>query len=173
VAANLGTLVPEFRSKVEELISECAKRDVEIRPFCTLRTPAEQARLYRQSRSSAQVDQAIQMLRDKRASFLASILEGVGPQHGKPVTNAIPGNSWHQWGEAVDMMVIVDGNAEWNDLSGYAVMADVAIGLDLTAGYFWKFQDNVASPIGLMQWHEIDYEMSRRFGANGGYIHRT
>ncbi|GAK49224.1 hypothetical protein U14_00443 [Candidatus Moduliflexus flocculans] len=40
--------------------------------------------------------------------------QSVGPQYGDPVTNALPGCSWHQWNEAVDLFWVIDGKAEWS-----------------------------------------------------------
>src|SRR6185369_14731386 len=86
----------------------------------------------------------IASLRDQGAPFLAHCLESVGPQSGDPVTNAIPGLSWHQWGEAMDCVWIVDGAAEWsttrkvNGVNGYRAYANEAVRLGLTAGGFFR-----------------------------------
>ena len=114
MAADLSALVAQFHEQVDQLLNSCRARGIEMRPYSTLRTPFDQARLWRQSRSIEEIRDKIADLRASGASFLAHCLESVGPQHGEPVTNAIPGFSWHQWGEAVDCFWLVNGKAEWS-----------------------------------------------------------
>jgi hypothetical protein len=179
MAADLAPLIPEFRSKVDDLIGKCRQRGIEMRPFFALRTPFEQAKLWRQSRTREEIDQRIAALRSTGAGFLAHCIESVGSQHGAHVTNAIPGLSWHQWGEALDCMWIVERQAEWsttrtvNGLNGYQVYADEAAALGLSAGGHWtSFKDwphvqqrALGSPDKVMTVKDIDGEMQRRFGS--------
>jgi hypothetical protein len=177
MAADLTTLVPAFGAKLGELLTRCAARGVTMRPYAALRTPLEQSRLWRQSRSAEEIGAQIAAFRAAGAEFLANCLESVGPQHGDPVTNAPPGLSWHQWGEAVDSFWLVENRAEWstakkvNGLNGYRVYAEEAEGLGLTAGGLWatlKDWPHVqsrreASPVQLMQLAAVSEEMQRRF----------
>jgi peptidoglycan L-alanyl-D-glutamate endopeptidase CwlK len=98
MAANMNDLIPEFRQKAEALLEKCAQRGVEMRPYCTLRSPFEQAKLWRQSRTWEEVQTKIAELKAAGANFLVFCFERVGPQNGRHVTNALPGFSWHQWG---------------------------------------------------------------------------
>jgi hypothetical protein len=148
-----------------------------MRPFFTLRTAEEQARLWRQSRTGQQIEAKIRELEDGGAPYLARVIRDVGPQNGPKVTNALPGLSWHQWGEAMDCFWVVDGAAEWSarrkldGLNGYAVYADEAEALGLTAGGHWRsFKDwphvqlsPEANPTRRYSLAEIDAEMMRRF----------
>ena len=98
-------------------------------------------------------------------------------QSGRHVTDAIPGLSWHQWGEAFDSFWVVDGEAEWsttreiNGLNGYRVYAVEAERLGLTAGGHWtNFKDwphvqlrSASSPKSVFTIQEIDREMRERF----------
>src|SRR5688500_11665145 len=102
MAADLEPLVPEFRAKVDQLITRCQREGVEMRPYFAIRTPFEQAKLWRQSRTREEIMNRMATLRAAGAEFLAHCIESVGPQNGLHVTNAPPGLSWHQWGEAVD-----------------------------------------------------------------------
>lgn len=177
MAADLTLMVPDFRTHVEKLVDRCAGRGVTIRPYMGLRTPLEQARLWRQSRSSEQIQAKMAELRQAGAGYLADCIQKVGPQNGDPVTNAAPGLSWHQWGEAVDCFWLVDGQAEWSTkrlvkgLNGYRVMAEEAQALGLTPGGLWtKFPDwphvqlrPDASPLKTMSLKEVSAEMQRRF----------
>jgi len=178
MAANLDLLVPELREGGRRLIARCAARGVQMRPNVGLRDPFEQARLWRQSRSIEQITAKLGELRAQRADFLAHCIESVGPQHGRPVTNAIPGYSWHQWGEAFDCFWLLNGQAEWSTtklvggLNGYKVYAEEAQELGLTAGGHWpSFKDwphvqlrPESSPGTTLSVVEIDAAMQAAFG---------
>lgn len=175
---DLGVLVDEFRPKVVALLDRCTARGAPMRPYFTLRSPFEQARLWRQSRSREEIDAKIAELQSKSAPFLADCIRRVGPQLGDPVTNAVPGLSWHQWGEAVDCFWLVNGEAEWSSrktvdgLNGYHVYAEEAQAAGLTAGGLWSsFKDwphvqlrSASSPLSLMSLKDIDDAMKERFG---------
>ena len=178
MSRDLNTLVPEFKSKVEELLNICDQSGYTMRQFFTLRTPFEQGILWRQSRSTQEVQQKIAELKDNGADFLAHCIDSVGPQNGRHVTNAIPGFSWHQWGEAVDCFWLFDGKAEWstrkkfNRINGYVNYAEKAKSLGLTAGGFWSsFKDwphvqmrKKSNPRRVVSLQEINQEMENRFG---------
>ncbi len=178
MSRDLNDLVPEFRTRVETLLAACDAAGYPMRPFFTLRTPFEQGALWRQSRTGQEVRGKIAELRGNGAEFLAHCIESVGPQSGRHVTNAIPGMSWHQWGEAVDCFWLVDGQAEWstrrkiNNLNGYGNYADQAVTLDLDPGGHWRsFRDwphvqfrGDANPGRVYALLEIDQTMQTRFG---------
>jgi hypothetical protein len=178
MAADLEILVPAFRNKVNALVQACEHRGIIMRPSTSRRDPLEQARLWRQSRTIEQIKAKIASLRAAGAGFLADCIEEVGPQHGKPVTNAIPGLSWHQWDEAVDCFWVLGNEAEWstsklvNGVNGYHIYAEEAHRLGLNAGGTWHaFQDwphvqfrQAASPDDAMSLKEINDEMKHRFG---------
>lgn len=179
MAANLEKLQADLKEKVKHLIEHCRNRGIEMRPYNGLRDPFVQARLWRQSRSIEEITKAIALLESKKAPFLANCLKLVGAQYGDHVTDAMPGFSWHQWGEAVDCFWIVAGKAEWstkklvNGLNGYKVYAEEAKALNLTAGGLWtNFKDwphiqlrKADSALSIMSYQEIDDEMKAKFGA--------
>jgi hypothetical protein len=147
-------------------------------PYFAMRSPFDQAKLWRQSRSAAEVDARIQSLKDQNAPFLAHCLESVGPQHGPPVTNAIPGYSWHQWGEACDCYWLRNGAADWSTdelgaANGYRIYADKGAGQGLTPGGYWqslkdwphlqKRKANSPQDAGLTIL-QVDAAMAARFG---------
>ena len=178
MAADLELIAPELKDKVEQLIASCAARGLVMRPSAGLRDPFEQGRLWRQSRAIEEIQAAVQRLQQAGAAFLAHCIESVGPQHGDPVTNALPGYSWHQWGEAVDCFWLLDGKAEWSTtkkvdgLNGYRVYADQAETLGLVAGGHWpRFKDwphvqlrPDSSPVGTLTALKINAVMEERFG---------
>ncbi|MDE1568197.1 glycoside hydrolase family 75 protein [Aquabacter sp. P-9] len=179
MAVSITDLVPEFQDKVALLLQRCAARGITMVPSHTVRSPHVQARYWRQSRSRQQVDAAIEMLRNVGAPYLAEVLSSVGPQEGRDVTSALPGNSWHQWGEAVDCFWLVDNKAEWSThrlvdgLNGFEVYAEEAKALGLDPGHYWTSRDDAphvqlratASPLAAgLTWPEIDQVMQERFG---------
>lgn len=181
MAVSLNDLDPGFRTKVGELLPRCAQQGARMVPTQGLRTPWQQAIYWRQSRSISEIAAAIAMLQNAGAAFLAGVLDAVGPQHGREVTKVLPGNSWHQWGEALDCFWEVDGRAEWsttrkvNGVNGYHVYAGAAKALGLDAGLFWtRFKDaphvqlrRTANPLASgLTWPAIDRAMQERFGAS-------
>lgn len=178
MAADLNLLIPDFSQKAKTLLQNCLNRGIEMRPNEGLRDPFVQAKYWRQSRTKEVIQQKIIELRSEGADFLANCIESVGPQHGDPVTNSIPGLSWHQWGEALDCFWVVNGKAVWDlttivkGLNGFMVYADEAKKLGLDAGLFWKsLQDSphvqlrkAANPTRLYSLKEINKKMKQRFG---------
>lgn len=178
MAADLNVLTPKFKAQVLKLLANCQARGCEMRPYMSLRTPLEQAKLWRQSRASEAINAKIAELKAAGAPYLAQTLQKAGPRHGDPVTNAAPGLSWHQWGEAVDCFWVVNGQAQWsskqlvNGLNGYQVMVAEAQKLGLTPGGGWaSFKDwphvqlrPDASPLSTMSLPEVDAAMKQRFG---------
>lgn len=147
---HLDHLIPEFKAKVETLIVKCLDRNVVMRPYEGLRNPIVQAVYWRRSRSVEEVSDMLKELEKEGAYFLASCIAMVGPQTGRTLTNAIPGLSWHQWGEAVDCVWMVGNEAIWDidrlidNVNGYQVYAEEALALGLDAGLFWPgFADAV------------------------------
>jgi hypothetical protein len=178
IRPSLADLEPEFRARCERLLARCRPRGVEMRVNETVRDPLRQARLWRQSRTRETIAATIDDLRARGAPFLAHCVESVGPQSGPEVTRALPGLSWHQWGEALDCFWVVDGAAVWsttrrvNGVNGFRVYAEEARALGLTAGgFFTRFRDfphvqlrAAASPAAVFSLAEVDAVMVERFG---------
>ena len=179
---SLSTLTPDFQTDVGTLLSRCRARGVVMRPYTTLRTPLEQAVLWRQSRTTEQIERKIAELWAKGAEYLAGVLAAAGPQHGRHVTNALPGLSWHQWGQAVDCFwEREEGRAEWSTRrtgadggpNGYRVYAKEAARMGLEPGGWWRsFKDwphvqKVSSRVlDVATWREVDETMRVRFLAS-------
>ncbi len=197
MSRDLETLNDDFKVKATDLLDACVKRGVTMRPFYTERTPWSQARIYRSTRSTDEITRAAERLKANSAEYLAEVLHMVGPQHSPPsgrghLTNALPGLSWHQWGEAFDCFWLLDGRAAWSTkeevivkiedaggvtrhseakVNGYRVYADEALkaGL-LSAGLSWGWDwphvqlRQHGSPRDVHSWEEIDYEMLAKFG---------
>lgn len=175
---RLKGLDPQFGARLAAVIGDLRDDGIEMRVTEGVRPPAEQARLWRQSRSREEVTAAIRHLRQAGAFYLAEVLESAGPCHGPPVTKALPGLSWHQWGEAADCLWIVNGVAEWSLTrvvardNGYLALARTAAAAGLEAGGTWtRFPDwphvqkrRQASPLSAgLSLKEIDAAMQDRF----------
>lgn len=141
MSRKLEDLQPEFAKKIKILVANCALRGITVVPYLTLRTPEEQAKLWRKGRRTTIIKTKIRELRSLGCDYLADCLEQAGPQEGEgKVTNALPGQSWHQFGLACDLYwEKTKGNACWNHnelnengLNGYKVMHEEAHKLGLT-----------------------------------------
>jgi len=171
MSRDIQLLVPEFRDKAEELIRLTGDKGFEMRPFYTERDIFDQAKLWRQSRSTVEVRKAADRLDHEGATYLAKVLINVGPQHGRWATNALPGQSWHNWGEAIDCFVQGDEQrAIWSSKHpGYQAYAETAKELGLVAGHFWQRKDSVhvqyrqSGVRAERTWTEIDEAMKERF----------
>ena len=97
---DLNDLIPEVKQHAEKVIDVCGQVGVDILIYCTLRPLEEQAKLYRQSRSWVEIKKKILKYKDRGFGFLADVIDSVGPCTGPHVTNAGPGESWHNYGEA-------------------------------------------------------------------------
>jgi len=174
MSRKIELLETDFREKAEELINICKeKHGVIMRPFFTVRDAYEQAKLWRQSRPWPQIETALSDMTLEGASWLAGVLESVGPQNGKWATNALPGQSWHQHDEAIDCFVLNQetNGAIWDSKhEGYRVYAKEAVTLGLDAGYYWQRRDavHVQKEAGRVMdrysWAELDELMKDRFG---------
>lgn len=177
-------LEERFKSRSDKVIADLADMGIEMRTFVGIRTPHEQAALWRQSRTRAQIELAMKTLMDAGAPKLAAVLESVGPQHGRHVTNALPGDSWHQYGEARDCVWITDGNANWSvdaclpakginrkPMNGYREYMRLARAAGLTSGGVWMIQDfphiqqrSNSKASAVWKWPDIEARMVERFG---------
>lgn len=166
---------PRFRN----LFADCEINGTPMRPFYVVRGPRQQARLWRQSRSRLEIDTGLEWLRAAGAPNIVKIIQGVGPQFGRWATNAVPGNSWHQWREAVDAYAEVEGRISWDTVPGqvggpgdafYRFYASRAVSLGLTPlgprlGDWVHVQARPESaPSEVFLWLEIDVEMRRQSG---------
>lgn len=177
MAANVNLLIPEFKTKAEQLIENCKKQNIIMIPCETLRTPFLQATYWRQSRSNVEINEVTAMLKENSAEFLAYCIESVVQQQGPHITNALPGFSWHQWGEAIDCYWLVNGkriydlNLMINGRNGYEVYASEAKKMNLNAGYFWTIIKDAThvqyqkydSPSGLYSLQEINAIMEKTY----------
>jgi peptidoglycan LD-endopeptidase CwlK len=87
MSRSLDDLSPLVRPQVDEFLHACAMAGLQILVTCTFRSSAEQAALYKQGRFTP----------------------------GHIVTRAMPGQSAHNYGLAVDVVPIVNGKPDWRE----------------------------------------------------------
>jgi peptidoglycan LD-endopeptidase CwlK len=171
-------LVIEFRDKALEILDNCDKLGYTMYPFEGLRTPQKQADYWCKGRSLEEINKEIASLAIQKAFFLANLLkEAERNENAEIITSAIPGLSWHQWGEALDCFWLKDEQPEWdidvkvNGYSGYEIYALEAQKLGIESGYYWQpFKDAVhiqltsfSSPLQQFSLEEIDKKMQIMF----------
>jgi peptidoglycan L-alanyl-D-glutamate endopeptidase CwlK len=106
------------------------------------------------------------MLRDRGAPFLADTLTLVAEMRtpGRWATNLLPGSSWHQFGEAIDLVVESEsGLTVWSRAHpDYATYAAIAEEVGLHHGLRWKRPDAIhtqlrSEPVrAFFSWAELD-----------------
>lgn len=120
---TLKLLTPGARRKAKQVIDICKNEEFDLIFFSSLRHLDEQAIFYRQSRSWEEIKLKIKELRNTGFDFLADAIEKVGYRKGLHVTDAAPGESWHNYGEAWDAAPMInngicftysDGKKYWN-----------------------------------------------------------
>jgi len=132
-------LTPAARECAQQVLAATDEVGFEILFYCTYRDDEEQARLYRQGRPL----KVIQHMADKLNSQyqrpdLATILMEVGPQYGRVVTNAAPGQSLHNYRAALDGVPLIGGKPIWNDQAPDEAAAwDFYGRLGTEAGFSW------------------------------------
>ena len=130
------------------------------------------------TRGRAEIGRKLQTLYDAGALYIANVIEAVGMQFPGPgitghVTNAVPGESWHNWGEAMDVYVKEDGNVIWDGgHEGYAIYGTCAEELGLTWGGMWNVPNDPGhiqappmSPVDYMgDLREVSAALERKYG---------
>jgi peptidoglycan LD-endopeptidase CwlK len=172
---RIDNLVPAMQSKAMALLAACRAKGVQMAVDYTLRGPAVQAALWCQSRNAKVIESARARMIAEGAPWLASLLRFDGLQRKDWVTNALPGESWHQWGEAIDCYVLdLGGKYIWNGAhKGYGIYAECAVNLGLEASLNWQHAREAAhvqlrkdpSARKELTWVQIEEEMKKRFGA--------
>lgn len=107
---RLAAVHPLLREKILELERICRARGIEIAVVQGLRTFAEQDALFAKGRTKP----------------------------GKRVTNARGGQSNHNFGLAVDLAPIKDGEILWDDEAPFRTIGRCAVTLGLEWGGDWK-----------------------------------
>lgn len=138
VSRDINDLDPLFKIKVNRIkykFNEVTANAVTLLVYCTRRSIIEQAILYRQGRSTSQINAKQDKLIEYGFPKLSDVLEDVGPQYETvKVTGAGPGESWHNYNLAIDAVPIQAGNLLWNRNDLYDIYGELAEKQNLTWG---------------------------------------
>lgn len=184
VASLKSVIQPQTR----HFEARCSEEGLDVLIYCGIRTPQEQAKLWRVGRPRGVIKAKIENLRAQAANlvtdrgvlddrehlwaermyydnpafnayahpgprvvtarylaFVASHLQQVGPQRGdRRVTNALPGQSIHQYGLAFDAVPTLGGKLLWDDADALDEMGRIGeeCGFEW-AGRWTRFQEFV------------------------------
>lgn len=181
MSSELSLLIPAFRKEIIALIAACKARSVVIEPLVTIVSPTEQGSKWQQGRTPTDAELKVMALDKANAHFLASCIRDTKARETRLVTDALPGFSWHQWGEAVTFVWVDSiGKLNWSiktidrqtKENGYMVLAEEAKKLGLTHGSLFLDLDHnwgtvqlrpEATPAKVYNVTEIDAEMKKRF----------
>jgi len=113
---DIAALLPQLQQTAWDIQPDCLEAGFKLLIYCTYRSPHEQARLFRQSRRLRDIAKKASDLTEAGFPNLSEILLAVGPQPGLldyHVTNAAPGESWHQYRNAFDAVPLLAGKPHW------------------------------------------------------------
>jgi peptidoglycan L-alanyl-D-glutamate endopeptidase CwlK len=103
-----------------------------------VRSVERQAMLYRQGRSIDEINAAKNKLVNLGKPDYAAIIDKVGPQNGKKVTNSLPGTSIHTFGYAIDYAILnSDGSVDWDSMNLYKSCGYIFQKFGFNCGVFW------------------------------------
>jgi len=107
---KLMTIKPEFAARVRAWVEHCASEGIRVYIYCGYRSHAEQTALYARGRTAP----------------------------GRKVTNAKAGQSYHNYGRAIDWVPLVEHdrapgfyNAGWHETAIYKRAQELAANLHL------------------------------------------
>jgi len=111
---KIEDLHPHVAKLCKEFVAKCDEAGIDVLITSTYRDHESQAVIYAQGRTTP----------------------------GKKVTNAKPGQSWHNWRVAFDFVPVVNGKAQWNDLKSFEKCGLIAESLGLEwAGRWTRFRE--------------------------------
>lgn len=143
----LPLLEPWFADRVSYLLEQLISEGVVIRPYSGHRKAFEQALLWSQSRTPLEAELIARRLEEEEAPFLAKGIRDASSNGwtGRWATNNLPGQSWHNFGLAIDAHVVSeDGRAVWGPKhASYVRYAELATELGLCSGFNMARQDVV------------------------------
>ncbi|MFD2590357.1 M15 family metallopeptidase [Aquimarina hainanensis] len=139
---RISTLHPAIRAKAKEFIIRAEKElGIKLRVTSALRTWQEQQRLYNKGRTIT----------------------------GKIVTHALPGQSYHNYGLAVDVVEIKNGKAIWENPK-WNKIAHLGKQIGFEWGGDWKRPDRPHFQMRLGMHHTQLARLYRQGKRNGNYV---
>lgn len=112
---DLRDLDPEVEEAAREFLASAEREGIDLVVTCTARGLEEQGTLYKSGRTLHEWDRKAKELSD-RGLTLCALYQRVAPlpkPGGQKVTKAGAGESWHNWGRALDVVPRRDGQLVW------------------------------------------------------------
>ncbi len=136
---DLNDLKPATKERALNFLALADEAGFDVLIYCTYRSLEEQARLFRKGRSLLQIQKkADELLTRWGRPDIASLLMEVGPQYGRKVTNAAPGQSIHNYKCALDGCPVIGGKPVWDDETPEDAALWQEYGrLGIAAGFGW------------------------------------
>lgn len=107
---SLGDLHPKVQEMAFAWLRGCRNAGIDVLVTSTLRTHEDQQKLYDQGRTTP----------------------------GKIVTNAKPGESFHNYGLAIDFVPVVNGKPAWDDIETISQIGEIAEDIGFEWAGRWK-----------------------------------
>lgn len=160
---DINDLSPGFRAQVQIMQDEADFIGFDFLIYCTQRTLVEQARLYRIGRDIESIKRKADELAERwNRTDLAMMLMEVGPQHGPhKLTWAGPGQSYHNYGLAIDAVPLREGRPVWTigrveDKALWTELGKLAANVSLDWGGNWqRFKDYPHIQQSNINWREM------------------
>ncbi len=113
---DISDLRPEVEQATRDLLELCAAVRIDLLVTSTVRSLSEQGTLYRMGRTVEHVESKIEEMRENGFKLLANELaySPIPSSPGRIVTMAGPGESWHNWGYAIDVVPLRYGKPVWS-----------------------------------------------------------
>lgn len=143
MSRKIDDLTHSLRKPTRDILRDCKEAGYEMVVFQTFRSLDDQAKLWRMTRGKITIAEKCAELKASGAGYLAEVIRRVGAQYPPSgvrghVTRVIPGLSWHQYREAFDCYLKVDGTVNWDsNHDGYQYYGEVAKSHGLTWGGDW------------------------------------
>jgi len=117
---KIEDLLPIVQTMCREFVEKCDKAGIDVIITSTYRDAESQAVLYARGRENSKIF----------------------AKNSRIVTNAKPGQSYHNWRVAFDFVPIVNGKAVWNDTALFTQCGKIAesVGLEW-AGRWTRFRE--------------------------------
>lgn len=100
----------EFLTKFECFASKVHELNLQLAEIQGYIHPKIQAKLWRQGHNDSEIDAMISSLEEKDCFYLAKLIRDTYSHPGLSCTDAIPGCTWHNWGEALTYHILDEHN---------------------------------------------------------------
>ena len=164
---DLNDLKPATKERALNFLALAEEAGLDVLIYCTYRSLEEQARLFRKGRSLSDIQKKADELNVKwDRPDIAALLMEVGPQYGKEVTKAAPGQSIHNYRQALDGCPVLGGKPVWSDEEPKDLALWNEYGrLGVAAGFEWagnwkyfKEKPHIQEPG--INWRDLIYEVA-------------